>query len=271
MVTDQARRSRPDIGVPQGRARGRDALARQHVRPRRSARVPRARAEGAGRRQRTYSIEPKIDGFGIELTYKEGCSTLGATRGDGKIGEDVTQNVRTVRGVVLKLREPVDIVVRGEIYMTKAEFAAINAERAKAGEELSRTRATPPPARSSRWIAREVARRPMRTILYEVVDGERYARGHAASLDYGPKLGLPTSPHNTTASDWDSLLAAVEAWQAKRDDLPYEVDGLVIKVDFGQRAALGTTSKFPRWAIAYKFPAFSISTRSPCARPSRAT
>src|SRR5690349_12118203 len=77
----------------------------------------------------TYSIEPKIDGFGIELTYKQGLLALGATRGDGKIGEDVTANVRTVRGVVLKLSEPVDIVVRGEIYMTKAEFAAINASR----------------------------------------------------------------------------------------------------------------------------------------------
>src|SRR6185369_11976126 len=83
----------------------------------------------------TYSIEPKIDGFGIELTYKQGLLTLGATRGDGRIGEDVTANVRTVRGVVLKLREPVDIVVRGEIYMTKAEFAAINAARIEEGEE----------------------------------------------------------------------------------------------------------------------------------------
>src|SRR4051794_24536753 len=83
----------------------------------------------------TYSIEPKIDGFGIELTYKGGILALGATRGDGRIGEDVTQNVRVVRGVALKLAEPVDIVVRGEIYMTKAEFAQINKDRLEAGEE----------------------------------------------------------------------------------------------------------------------------------------
>ncbi|NVB79793.1 MAG: NAD-dependent DNA ligase LigA [Kofleriaceae bacterium] len=208
-----------------------------------------------------YSIEPKIDGFGIELTYKGGILALGATRGDGRIGEDVTQNVKTVRGVVLKLREPVDIVVRGEIYMTKAEFAAINAERAKAGEELFKNPRNTAAGTIKQMDPREVAKRPMRTILYEVVDGERYARGHAASLDYLTKLGLPTSPHNTRATDWDSLLAAVEAWQAKRDDLPYEVDGLVIKVDdFGQRAALGATSKFPRWAIAYKFPARQVTT-----------
>ena len=78
-----------------------------------------------------FSVEPKIDGFGIELTYKKGMLTLGATRGDGRIGEDVTANVKMVKGVALKLREPIDIVVRGEIYMTKAEFEAINAERAK--------------------------------------------------------------------------------------------------------------------------------------------
>jgi DNA ligase (NAD+) len=210
----------------------------------------------------TYSIEPKIDGFGIELTYKQGVLVLGATRGDGRIGEDVTANVRTVRGVVLKLREPVDIVVRGEIYMTKAEFAAINAERLQEGEEPFKNPRNTAAGTIKQMDPREVAKRPLRTILYEVVDGERYARGHMASLDYIHRLGLPVSPHNANAADWDALLAAVESWQAKRDELPYEVDGLVIKVDdFGQRAALGSTSKFPRWAIAYKFPARQVTTR----------
>jgi len=210
----------------------------------------------------SYSIEPKIDGFGIELTYKQGVLELGATRGDGRIGEDVTANVRTVRGVVLKLREPVDIVVRGEIYMTKAEFAAINAERIKEGEEPFKNPRNTAAGTIKQMDPREVAKRPLRTILYEVVDGERYAKGHGASLDYIRRLGMPVSPHNSMAADWDSLLAAVEAWQAKRDELPYEVDGLVIKVDdFGQRAALGSTSKFPRWAIAYKFPARQVTTR----------
>ena len=210
----------------------------------------------------TYSIEPKIDGFGIELTYKQGVLALGATRGDGRIGEDVTANVRTVRGVVLKLREPIDIVVRGEVYMTKAEFAAINAERIKTGEEPFKNPRNTAAGTIKQMDPREVARRPLRTILYEVLDGERYARGHMASLDYIRRLGLPVSPHNASAADWDALLAAVESWQARRDDLPYEVDGLVIKVDdFGQRSALGTTSKFPRWAIAYKFPARQVTTR----------
>jgi DNA ligase (NAD+) len=209
----------------------------------------------------TYSIEPKIDGFGIELTYKQGLLVLAATRGDGRIGEDVTANVRTVHGVALRLREPADIVVRGEIYMTKAEFAAINAERAKDGEELFKNPRNTAAGTIKQMDPREVAKRPMRTILYEVVDGERYARGHLESLDYIKKLGLPVSLHNASAGDWEALIAAVRAWESRRDELPYEVDGLVLKVDdFGQRTALGTTSKFPRWAIAYKFPARQVTT-----------
>jgi DNA ligase (NAD+) len=209
----------------------------------------------------TYSIEPKIDGFGIELTYRGGLLALGATRGDGRIGEDVTANVRVVHGVALRLREPVDIVVRGEIYISKAEFAAINAERLKLGEEPFKNPRNTAAGTIKQMDPREVAKRPMRTILYEVVDGPRYARGHLASLDYIRRLGLPISPHNASAADWDSLIGCVHTWQDKRDDLPYEVDGLVIKVDdFAQRTALGTTSKFPRWAIAYKFPARQVTT-----------
>jgi DNA ligase (NAD+) len=210
----------------------------------------------------TYSVEPKIDGFGIELRYERGVLALGATRGDGRIGEDVTANVRTVHGVALRLREPIDITVRGEIYMTKAEFAAINEERARLGEEPFKNPRNTAAGTIKQMDPAEVAKRPLRTILYEVVDGERYARGHLASLEVLRRLGLPVSPHNASAADWDALLAAVQTWQDRRDDLPYEVDGLVIKVDdFGQRSALGRTSKFPRWAIAYKFPARQVTTR----------
>jgi len=208
-----------------------------------------------------FSVEPKIDGFGIELTYRAGMLTLGATRGDGRIGEDVTANVRMVKGVALRLREPVDIVVRGEIYMTKAEFAAINAARAEAGEELFKNPRNTAAGSIKQMDPREVAKRPMRTILYEVVDGERYATGHLASLARIRALGLPVSAHNAKAASWDELLACVHGWRDRRDELAYEVDGLVIKVDdFGLRAALGTTAKFPRWAIAYKFPARQVTT-----------
>ena len=208
-----------------------------------------------------FSVEPKIDGFGIELTYKAGTLTLGATRGDGRIGEDVTANVRMVRGVALRLREAIDIVVRGEIYMTKQEFAAINQARIEAGEEPFKNPRNTAAGSIKQMDPREVAKRPMRTILYEVLDGERYAAGHLASLDRLARLGLPVSGHNSKAASWDELLAAVHGWRDRRDELAYEVDGLVIKVDdFALRAALGTTAKFPRWAIAYKFPARQVTT-----------
>jgi DNA ligase (NAD+) len=208
-----------------------------------------------------FSVEPKIDGFGIELTYKQGHLTLGATRGDGRIGEDVTANVKSVKGVALKLREPVDLVVRGEIYMTKAEFEAINAERARRGEELFKNPRNTAAGSIKQQDPREVAKRPMRTILYEVVEGERYASGHFASLARLGQLGIPTSTHNSSARSWEELIEQIHSWADRRDSLPYEVDGLVIKVDdFAQRTALGTTSKFPRWAIAYKFPARQVTT-----------
>ena len=209
-----------------------------------------------------FSVEPKIDGFGIELTYQAGMLALGATRGDGRIGEDVTANVRMVKGVALRLREPIDIVVRGEIYMTKQEFAAINAARMEAGEEPFKNPRNTAAGSIKQLDPKGVAKRPMRTILYEVVDGERYAAGHLASLERIRALGLPVSAHNAQATSWDELSAHIHGWRDRRDELPYELDGLVIKIDdFAQRAALGTTAKFPRWAIAYKFPARQVTTR----------
>jgi DNA ligase (NAD+) len=208
-----------------------------------------------------FSVEPKIDGFGIELTYQRGLLTLAATRGDGRIGEDVTPNAKLVKGVALRLREETDIVVRGEIYMTKAEFAAINEDRVKHGEEPFKNPRNTAAGSIKQMDPAEVAKRPMRTILYEVVDGERYAGGHLASLDLVRRLGLPVSQHNTKAQGWDELIACVHSWRDRRDELPYELDGLVIKVDdFAARTALGTTAKFPRWAIAFKFPARQVTT-----------
>ena len=218
--------------------------------------------KGLGGDHPTYSIEPKIDGFGIELVYVGGALTQAATRGDGTIGEDVTANVRTIRSIPVQLARAVDLTVRGEIYLAKDVFARLNAQRAAAGEEPFKNPRNTAAGSIKLLDPREVARRPMQAILYEVVDGERVARGHLASLDYLRELGIPTSAHNQAAHDWDQLAQAVAAWAERRDELPYEVDGLVIKVDdFAQRVALGTTSKFPRWAIAYKFPARQVTTR----------
>jgi DNA ligase (NAD+) len=218
--------------------------------------------KGLGIETPAYSIEPKIDGISIELTYAGGLFTLGATRGDGTTGEDITTNLRTVTGVALRLREPVDVVVRGELYISKEDFLAINAARDAAGEEPFKNARNLTTGTVKQLDPRDAAKRPMRTILYEVVDGERWARTHLESLAKIRALGLPVSEHNTRAAGWDELWAAVQSWEHRRDDLPYEVDGLVIKVDsFAQRGELGATSKFPRWAIAYKFPARQVTTR----------
>ena len=209
----------------------------------------------------TYVVEPKIDGLGIELVYKKGVFVLGSTRGDGTTGEDVTANLRTVGGVALKLREPIDITVRGEVYMSKADFAALNVRRAAEGEELFKNARNTTSGSLKLLDPTEVQKRPMKITLYEVVGGEDIDESHFAILARIRKLGLPTSEHNSEAHNWDELAAQVLVWADKRPTLPFDADGLVIKVDsFAQRDQLGFTSKAPRWAIAYKFPAEQVMT-----------
>jgi DNA ligase (NAD+) len=209
----------------------------------------------------TYVVEPKIDGIGIELTYRQGVFTLGATRGDGITGEDVTTNLRTVRGLALRLAEPVDLVVRGEVFMTRHDFLRINEARASEGQALFKNARNLAGGTLKLLDSRLVARRPLRVTLYEAVGGEQIASTHYQVLERLRELGLPTSPHNAEAHDFDKLREVVEGWEHRRDELDYEVDGLVIKLNsFDQRRALGATSKFPRWAIAYKFPARQMTT-----------
>ena len=209
----------------------------------------------------TYVVEPKIDGFGIELTYTKGLLTLAATRGDGTTGEDVTANIRTVRGVPLRLRRDIDVVVRGEVYMTRADFAKLNEARAKAGEEQFKNPRNTAAGSIKLLDPRQVAERPMHVTLYEVVDGERHAGSHFEVLTWMRDLGLPTSHHNSEAHTWDDLHQQVQDWFDRRQLLPFDADGLVVKVNsFDQRVSLGRTSKFPRWAIAYKFPAEQVTT-----------
>lgn len=209
----------------------------------------------------TYVVEPKIDGVSVELTYEKGSLVRGTTRGDGITGEDITSNLRTVRGVPLRLREEVDVVVRGELYMTRADFARLNAARAAAGEEPFKNPRNTVAGSIKQLDPRLVAERPMHVTLYEIPDGERFAGSHFESLDWLRHIGLPTSEHNTEAHTWEDLHEQVAAWEKRRASLPFDIDGLVIKVNsFEQRRILGSTSKFPRWAIAYKFPATQVTT-----------
>jgi DNA ligase (NAD+) len=208
-----------------------------------------------------YVVEPKIDGIGIELTFARGEFVLGATRGDGTTGEDVTVNLRTIRGLPLRLAEPIDLVTRGEVYMDRGDFDAINHERAAAGEELYKNPRNFTGGTLKQLDPRIVATRPLKILLYEVV-GDLGATSHFAALGRMHALGLPVSREIARYERFAEVAAAVARWHARRDQLAFEIDGLVIKVDrFAQREILGATSKWPRWAIAFKFPARQATTR----------
>lgn len=203
-----------------------------------------------------YVLEPKIDGVSIELVYRRGLFSLGSTRGDGRTGEDVTGNLRTVRGLPLRLSREVDVTVRGEVYMRRADFSRVNAERLAAGEEPFKNARNTAAGSLKQLDPRLVATRPLRVILYEAAGGEELAGAHHRVLEALAELGFPTAPESSLCRGWDELWQAVREWDTRRHELPYDTDGVVVKVDsFHQRRALGFTSKFPRWAIAFKFPA----------------
>lgn len=209
-----------------------------------------------------YVVETKIDGISIELQYEQGRFVLGATRGDGRIGEDITQNLRTIRSLPLTLREPVTVTVRGEAYIDKRDFAAMNEERSRDGEEAWKNPRNAAGGSLKLLDPREAARRPLKVLLYEVVDGERVRPRHLECLAWLREIGLPTSPDAKLVTGGAELHDCVAGWATRRRELPYEADGLVIKVDsYAQRRLLGATTKFPRWAIAYKFPAEQATTR----------
>ena len=219
--------------------------------------------QGVGdRRSPELVVEPKIDGIGIELTYKAGVFVLGATRGDGLIGEDVTQNLRTVKNLPMMLKEKVDLLVRGEVYMPRDGFDKLNSERLSAGEEPFKNPRNATGGTLKQLDSRIVSKRPLRVLLYEVVGEVPGTATHSGLLDYLRRLGLPVYPDTKTVTSLEALLQDVEQWQDKRAGLPFDVDGLVLKVnDLGQREALGFTARAPRWAIAYKFPAQQATTK----------
>jgi DNA ligase (NAD+) len=217
--------------------------------------------KGLGGEPPTYVVEPKIDGIGIELTYTQGVYELGATRGDGVTGEDITANLRTVRALPGRLTESVSLVVRGEAYLTRADFARMNEARLLGGEEPFKNPRNACGGSLKQLDPRVVAERPIRALVYEVVDGDRFHARHQESLAWLSRLGLPVSRDVSVCQGLEELLAVVSAWLHRRDELPYDADGLVVKVDrYAQRRELGATAKFPRWAIAYKFPARQVTT-----------
>jgi len=211
-----------------------------------------------------YVAELKIDGLAVTLRYERGRFVQGATRGDGTTGEDVTANLRTIAAIPDRLAERVTLDVRGEVFMPKAEFARINAEREELGLPLYAN-----PRNSGAGSLRQIdptvtASRRLSAWCYAVVEDESTPLGLAsqsAALDRLAALGLPVNPNREGGLDMDGIVAFAERWREPRHDLPYETDGVVVKVDrFDQQDRLGMVSRAPRWAIAYKFPPEQVET-----------
>lgn len=203
-----------------------------------------------------YVAELKIDGLSIALTYEDGRLVRGATRGDGVRGEEVTHNVRTVRAIPLKLRGGPKgrIEVRGEVYLPKKNFERINKQQADAGEPLYANARNTAAGTMRNLDPTLVAKRGMASWTYQLVPPE--FESHAAMLEDMAKWGLPVEPHWKKCDGIGAVIDFCESWRDKRGDLAFETDGVVIKLDDPQlRERLGYTSKFPRWATAFKFPA----------------
>jgi DNA ligase (NAD+) len=215
-----------------------------------------------------YTAELKIDGLSIALTYEDGVLVRGVTRGDGVRGEDVTSNVRTIRSVPLRLRDAVPgrIEVRGEIYLPRAAFERLNREREEAGELVFANPRNAAAGTMRNLDPASVARRGLRAFVYQLVapPGAWPAdlRAHAEVLQRLRAWGLPVEPHWRVCPSVDAVLAYCTEWGAARHGLDFDTDGVVVKVDdLASRQALGATAKFPRWALAFKFPAEQATTR----------
>jgi DNA ligase (NAD+) len=209
----------------------------------------------------SFCVEPKLDGGSIEVLYRDGKLVQGSTRGDGQSGEEITPNLRTVRSLPLSIAYTKNITVRGEVVIYRRDLARINQARVAAGEAPF---ANPRNAASGslRMLdPRVVAERPLRVLAWQVVEGPELSPTHSGSLDALATLGLPTHRLHRVCHSFEEIWAAIVAIDAARKDYPYETDGAVVKVDaFAQQAILGSTAKFPRWAIAYKFGAERATT-----------
>ncbi|MDS1028975.1 NAD-dependent DNA ligase LigA [Bacillota bacterium LX-D] len=210
-----------------------------------------------------YVVEHKIDGLSIGLIYENGILATGATRGDGTTGEDVTTNIKTIPAIPLRIGTDLPrLEVRGEVYMGKKAFARINQEREENGE-LTFANPRNAAAGSVRQLDPKVtANRNLSAFIYEVthIEGQKLTFQDEV-LEFLQKLNFPINQHYKICKSIEEAINYCQEWTSKRSELPYEIDGMVIKVnDLRQQNELGTTAKSPRWAIAYKFPAEQVET-----------
>ncbi|OIU70224.1 NAD-dependent DNA ligase LigA [Rossellomorea aquimaris] len=210
----------------------------------------------------SYVCELKIDGLAVSLRYENGAFVQGATRGDGSIGEDITANLKTIRSIPLKIKEPLSFEVRGEAFMPKRSFEALNKVKEEKGEEPFANPRNAAAGSLRQLDPKIAASRNLDIFLYALADiGDTGIDSHSEGLNRLDHLGFKTNPERKRCADIEEVLQYVESWTERRPDLSYDIDGIVIKVDsLDQQKALGTTAKSPRWAIAFKFPAEEVVT-----------
>lgn len=210
-----------------------------------------------------YVCEQKIDGLGVSLIYEDGKLVRGVTRGDGLVGEDITHNVRTIKSIPLQLTKPIDIEVRGEIFMHKSTLEKLNKKRAEEGKpKLQNVRNAA--AGSIRQLdSRVAAERELDNFVYYLPNPSDFnIKTHLEALQFMENLGFKINPHNKLVKNIDEIIAYIEKEGDTRKSLSYEIDGIVIKVNnVDLQEKLGYTAKYPRWAVAYKFPAEEVLTK----------
>jgi DNA ligase (NAD+) len=217
---------------------------------------------GSGVNEVSYVCEMKIDGLAVSLTYENGLFVRGATRGDGTTGEDITQNLRTIRSLPLRLKHPITLDVRGEAFLSHREFARINESREAKGEPLFANPRNAAAGSLRQLDPRIAAERALDVFLYGIgyIDGKELT-SHSEGLDFLADCGFKVNPERRVVDSIDGVISFVNNWIGKRTSLPYDIDGIVIKVDNLEiQEQLGFTAKTPRWAIAYKFPAEEVVT-----------
>ena len=210
-----------------------------------------------------YVCELKIDGLSGSFHYENGKLITGATRGDGVIGEDITHNVKTIRSLPLTLKEPIDIEVRGEIFMPRETLAKLNQERSELNLPLFQNCRNAAAGSIRQLDSKIAAGRGLDTWIYHLPNPLDYGiTKHWDALEFMKKLGLKVNPANRLVKNIEEILAFIHEYGEKRSSLPYDIDGVVIKVnDLAMQEAIGYTSKYPKWAVAYKFPAEEVLTK----------
>ena len=211
---------------------------------------------------KTYVTELKIDGLAVSILYEKGIYIQAATRGNGLIGEDITENVKTIKNVPLKLNQPIDIEVRGEIYMPHSSFQAVNEQRKIQGEQLFANPRNAAAGTMRQLDSKIVASRQLAIFVYAIVNQDQYISTQEALLLYLKDLGLPVNPHYKHHKTLDALKESILSYDELRTSLPYDTDGVVIKInEFELYDKIGYTAKHPKFATAYKFQAEQAKTK----------